>query len=60
MPLLKLKDHDEEKEWRFTLQNQQKLTIEERFRMLLEKSALMRELLRSHGHSQPPQIIKRK
>ena len=60
MPLLKMKEHDEEKERRFTLQNQRKLTIEERFQMLFEKARLMRELLKSHGHTSTPQIIKRK
>lgn len=60
MPLLKVKNHDEEKERRFTLECQRKLTIDDRFQMLLEKSKLMRELLRSHGHTPPPQIVKRK
>ena len=58
--MLKLKNHDEEKERRFSLENQQKLTVQERFQMLFEKSKLMKELLRDHGHSPPPQIVKRK
>ena len=38
MPLLKMKEHDEEKERKFTLQSQRRLTVEERFQMLFEKA----------------------
>ena len=60
MPLLKLKSHDEEKERKFDLESLRKLTTEERFQMMFEKAKITRELLEAHGHSQPPQIIKRK
>lgn len=60
MPLLKMKGDDEEIERRFTLESQRKLSTEQRFQMIFEKTKLTRELLRAHGHSSPPQIIKRK
>ena len=60
MPVLKLKEHDEEKERKFTLDCQLKMTPEERFRMLFEKARMTRDLLKAYGHTPPPQIVKRK
>ena len=60
MSLLKLKFHDEEKERAFDLENLRKLTTAERFQMMFEKAKITKELLKAHGHSPPPQIVKRK
>lgn len=59
MAVLKLKKHDERAEIRFEIENLKKMTVEERFQMMLEKSRIIRELLRQNGHSEPVEIIKR-
>lgn len=60
MPILKLKNHDEAAEIIFEIEHLKKLSQDDRFRMMIEKSKIARELMKRHGHSQPPQILKRK
>ena len=60
MPVLKLKEHDEKKEIDFTISCYKKMTSDQLFHMMFEKSRLVKELLYAHGHSRPPQITKRK
>ena len=60
MPILKLREHDEEKELKFELDYLLSLTTAERFRMLEEASRFMMETLIRHGHRKPFEIIKRR
>lgn len=60
MAILKLKDHDENKEIQFEIDQFLKMKINNRFRMMFEKSKLMREIMEKHGFTQTPEIIKRK
>jgi hypothetical protein len=57
---LKLAKHDLDKEVAFELDFLAGLTVEERVALVLERSALLLEMLTSNGHSQPPGITKRK
>lgn len=59
MAILKLKKHDERAEIRFEIENLKKMTTEERFRMMFEKSRIIRELLIQNGHPEPIEILKR-
>ena len=60
MPILKLKKHDEVKERKFELENLKKLSTEQRFRMMFERSRVMKNQLIEHGYSKSIEIIKRK
>ena len=57
--LLKLAEHDEERELEFELDFQATLTVEERYRMMIEHSNAVREMLRHHGHIEPVEVLKR-
>ncbi len=58
-PILKLDQHDEEKEILFELKYLSSLTIRQRFEMMLKKSAEMKRLLKNRGRGKSTQIIKR-
>lgn len=59
MAILKLSEDNEEKEIIFELEQMEKLTIEERIQMMLEKSRYMVQMLKQHGHFPTPEIVKR-
>ena len=59
-PVLKVDKDDEEKERSFELDYLLSLTVAERFRMMFERSALIKKMLREHGHRKTAAIIKRK
>ena len=58
-PVLKLDDHDEERERAFELDYLLSLSTRERFRMMIEKSNEMKRTLLRHGYRKPVEIIKR-
>jgi hypothetical protein len=58
-PVLKLDDHNEEKEIEFELSWLLSLTLQERFQLMFKKSRELIELLERNGHRRPDQIIKR-
>jgi hypothetical protein len=58
-PILKLADHDEEKEIEFELSWLLSLTLQERFKLMFRKTKELIELLERNGHRRPDQIIKR-
>lgn len=60
MPVLKLKNHDEKKEREFEIENLLKMSCQQRFKMMFEKTQIIKNLLKQNGHTWPPQIIKRK
>ncbi|CAB1056316.1 hypothetical protein D1BOALGB6SA_1052 [Olavius sp. associated proteobacterium Delta 1] len=57
--ILKLEDDDQERELEFELEYQLSLTVEQRFRMMFQKSMEMAEMLVRNGHRKPFEIIKR-
>jgi hypothetical protein len=57
--ILKLRKHDAVKEIKFELKYLGSLSVRERFRMMINKSREMLELLESNGHRRPSKIIKR-
>ena len=57
--VLKLAEHDEEKEIAFELDYLASLTVEERIRLLELKRQEIRTLLEMHGHGRAPEVIKR-
>jgi hypothetical protein len=57
--ILKLDDHDEEKEMDFELSWLLSLTVRERFDMMFGKSKELKDLLERSGHREPHRIIKR-
>ena len=57
--VLKLTQHDEEKEFEFELDYLLSLTFEERLRMMREKSREMLRQMIDHGHRRSFEIIKR-
>ncbi|MFH1437067.1 MAG: hypothetical protein ABIJ56_15270 [Pseudomonadota bacterium] len=57
--ILKLDDHDEEKEMEFELSWLLSMTVRERFEMMFEKSKELKELLERSGHREPDKIVKR-
>jgi len=59
VPILKLDDHDEDKEIEFELDYLLSLTTQQRFQMMLQKTQEMRNLLKNHEHGKTTQIIKR-
>ena len=61
MPILKLKEHDEESQIQFELDYLTSLTTRQRFEMMFAKNAELLALLKkSHGHRTTTEIIKRK
>lgn len=57
--ILKLDDHDEDKEIEFELNYLLSLTTRQRFQMMLQKAQEMRNLLKNHGYRKTTQITKR-
>ena len=57
--VLKLDDHDEEKEIEFELSWLLSLTIQERFKLMQAKTHELIELLEKNGHKRTPQVVKR-
>ena len=59
MPILKLEQDDEKREFEFELHYLKSLTTKERFQMMLKKSEEMKKMMRKRGHGKPFEIIKR-
>lgn len=59
MPVLKLDEHNEEKEIEFELSWLSSLTLEQRFQLMFNKTKELIELLEKDGHRRPSEIIKR-
>lgn len=57
--ILKLDDHDEEKEIDFEISWLLSLTVQERFHLMLNKTRELIALLEKNGHRRPSQVIKR-
>ena len=57
--VLKLKNDDQDLELEFELEYQLSLTVEQRFRMMFQKSKEIAEMLVRNGHRKPFEIIKR-
>lgn len=57
--ILKLDDHDDDKEIEFELNYQLSLTTQQRFQMMLQKAQEIRNLLKNHGYGKATQITKR-
>lgn len=58
-PVLKLQEHDEDKELEFELAFQRELTTQQRFELMFRKSREMKEMLLRHGYREPAEIVKR-
>ncbi len=58
-PILKLDEHDEDKEIEFELDYLLSLTVEQRFQMMFKKTEEIRNLLKNNGYGKTIQIIKR-
>jgi hypothetical protein len=58
-PILKLDEDNEEKELDFELDYQLSLDVDQRFRMMFQKSKELAEMLVKNGHRRPFEIIKR-
>lgn len=58
-PVLKCDRDDEERELDFEIEFQRSLSVEERFRMMFQRSREIAEMLIRHGHRKPVEIIKR-
>ena len=59
MPVLKLSKHDEIKELEFELDYLARLSIQERFQMMLAKSQEMAKLLKRNGRRRSAKVVKR-
>lgn len=59
MPILKLESHDAERELAFELDFQLSLTFEERWRMMIEESDRIANMLIENGQRKPTALIKR-
>ena len=57
--ILKLEEHDEERERDFDLEYLRSLSVQERFRMVLEVSTHMAQQLLDCGYRKPFEILKR-
>ena len=57
--ILKLEKDDQDRELEFELEYQLSLTVEQRFRMMFQKSREIAEILVRNGHRKPFEIIKR-
>lgn len=60
MPVLKLINHNENKEIEFELKYLKSLTIKQRFEMMRQKSIEIAKLLGRHENRKTTQVIKRK
>lgn len=58
-PILKMDQDDEEREMDFELDYQLSLDVEQRFRMMFQKSKELAAILEKNGHRKPSEIIKR-
>ena len=58
-PILKLDDHNEEKEIEFELSWLLSLSLQERFQLMFNKTKELTELAETNGHRRPDRIIKR-
>jgi hypothetical protein len=52
-------EQSEERELDFELDFQQSLSVAQRFALMFERSRLMAEMLRAHGHGEPSSVLKR-
>ena len=59
MAVLKLSDHDEEREIEFELDYLLSLTTQQRFQMMFQKTKEMRDLYKKHANRRTTKIIKR-
>lgn len=59
MPILKLKEHDEEKEIEFEINYLLSLSLQQRFEMMEEKNSFIRSFIKQNEHRKTTQIIKR-
>jgi hypothetical protein len=50
---------NEDQELDFELDFLASLTTEQRFQLMFDRSREMAEMLRAHGHTEPPSIVKR-
>ncbi len=57
--ILKLDADDENRELQFDLDHLLSLSVEDRFRMVIEVSTRMAEILLERGHRRPVEILKR-
>lgn len=57
--ILKLTDHDEEKEIIFELKYLLSLSIRERFQLMFNRNRELINLFKKNGHRKTPEIIKR-
>jgi hypothetical protein len=57
-PVLKLKNDDQERELEFEVEYQLSLTVEQRFRMMFQKSREIAEILVRNGHRKPFEMKK--
>ena len=58
-PILKLDQHDEEKELAFELEFLRSLTVQQRFEMMESQSNEAKRMLIRHGHRKPVETVKR-
>lgn len=58
-PILKIDEDNEEKEIDFELDYQLSLDVDQRFRMMFQKSKELADMLEKNGHRRPFEIIKR-
>lgn len=59
MPILKLKEHNEEKEIEFEINYLLSLSLKQRFEMMEEKNSFIRSFLKKNEYPKTTQIIKR-
>ncbi|MCJ7812000.1 hypothetical protein MUP95_01600 [bacterium] len=59
MAVLKIEQHDEEREIAFELAYQKTLTVQQRLDMLEERRTFFQRQLLRYGHRKPFEIIKR-
>lgn len=59
MTVLKLKEHDSERELEFELAYLRSLTTQQRFELMFRRSREIAELMTKRGHRESPKIIKR-
>lgn len=58
-PILKCDIDDEEKELEFEIDYQLSLSVEERFKMMFQRSQEIARMMIENGHREPFKIIKR-
>ena len=59
MPILKLRGHNKKREIEFELKYLLSLSLQDRFRMMVNKTKEMRALARRHEHRGATQVFKR-